>query len=423
MIAARNKMNDNERNVLFISYDGMTDALGQSQVIPYLIGLTKKGFNFTVLSCEKKERYEQNAKDISTLFNDAGINWQPIQYTKNPPVFSTLYDYWKLIQKAKAIHRESPLSLIHCRSYIPALAGQYMKRKYSIPFLFDMRGFWADERIDGGLWSLKNQLFKTIYQFFKRKEIEFLAEATAIISLTTAAKNEMLKWQVPGVNPEKITVIPCCVDTRLFNGVNVSGDEQQQLRQHLSIKKTDFVLGYLGSIGTWYLLDEMLQYFAQLIKKMPDARFLFITQENHEHIRTKANEYGINADAIVIAKAARKEVPAMVSLFNYGIFFIKPSYSKIASSPVKQGEIMAMGVPVVCNARVGDTGNIVNKYHSGLVVDNFEFDKSIQQIVENKQFDKEAIRAGAIDFFSLEKGVESYYEVYFKTLNTAATAK
>ena len=35
----------------------MTDPLGQSQVLPYLIGLTKEGYQFTILSFEKKERF------------------------------------------------------------------------------------------------------------------------------------------------------------------------------------------------------------------------------------------------------------------------------------------------------------------------------------------------------------------------------
>ena len=45
------------KNILFISYDGMTDPLGQSQVIPYLQGLSKKGFQFYLLSCEKPEAF------------------------------------------------------------------------------------------------------------------------------------------------------------------------------------------------------------------------------------------------------------------------------------------------------------------------------------------------------------------------------
>jgi len=409
-------MDSKECNVLYISYDGMTDVLGQSQVIPYLTGLAKKGINFTLLSCEKKEQYAQGAKNIRAVLAKAGIGWEPIKYTKKPPVFSTLYDYFRLIQKAKTIHRNSPLSMIHCRSYIPALAGLYMKRKYGIPYLFDMRGFWADERVDGGIWNLKNPIFKLIYKYFKRKEAEFLAESAAVVSLTAAAKNELLKWKIASLGSGKITVIPCCVDMALFNPDTLTIAKKQALKQQLAIKEDDFVLGYLGSIGTWYMLDEMLQYFVSLKKNIPGARFLFVTPNGADDIRAKGKEYHIDTNDIIITQAGRNDVPAMIDLFNYGIFFIKPSYSKMASSPTKQGEIMAMGVPVICNAGVGDTDDIVNNYHSGFVVDNFDFSPSIHEIIEKNQFNKGKIRARAVDFFSLEKGVDKYYDVYFELL-------
>ena len=42
------------KSVLYISYDGMTDPLGQSQVLPYLKGLSNRGHRITILSCEKQ---------------------------------------------------------------------------------------------------------------------------------------------------------------------------------------------------------------------------------------------------------------------------------------------------------------------------------------------------------------------------------
>ena len=35
------------KKILYVSYDGMTDPLGQSQVIPYLRELTKLGYDCT----------------------------------------------------------------------------------------------------------------------------------------------------------------------------------------------------------------------------------------------------------------------------------------------------------------------------------------------------------------------------------------
>ena len=46
-------------------------------------------------------------------------------------------------------------------------------KKYDVKYIFDMRGFYADERVDGQIWNLNNILYKKIYEFFKRKEVNF----------------------------------------------------------------------------------------------------------------------------------------------------------------------------------------------------------------------------------------------------------
>ena len=51
-----------------------------------------------------------------------------------------------------------------------------------------MRGFWADERVDGKLWSLNNIFYKKIYRYFKKKEKEFLQFSDYTISLTKTGK-------------------------------------------------------------------------------------------------------------------------------------------------------------------------------------------------------------------------------------------
>lgn len=399
-------------NVLYVSYDGMTDPLGQSQVIPYLIGLTKKGFSFTILSCEKKDRYAANKETISRLLTAASIAWEPVLYTKKPPVLSTLFDYYQLKKKAVQLNKRLHFKLIHCRSYIPALLGLWMKRKYQVPFLFDMRGFWADERIDGELWKIENPVFKAIYCYFKRKEIDFLREAAAVVSLTEAGKNEILQWKGLAIGAQKISVIPCCADVETFDPDKIPVIEQQKLRQRLNLGENDFVVGYLGSIGTWYLLDEMIRFFFLLKKEIPHAKLLFVTHDDPSVILLKVQQYGTDSSDVIMTSAERNEVPLMISLFTYGLFFIKPAYSKMASSPTKQGELMAMGVPVICNAGVGDTDKIVSRYDSGLTVTGVHFEETIRQLAAGRNYQQNKIRAGAIDFFSLDNGIAQYNHIY-----------
>ena len=77
-----------------------------------------------------------------------------MKYTKYPPVFSTLWDIYKLNQTVKKL-KNKELDLIHCRSYITTLVALGFKNKYKTPFIFDMRGFYADERVDGKVMEFK----------------------------------------------------------------------------------------------------------------------------------------------------------------------------------------------------------------------------------------------------------------------------
>ena len=57
---------------------------------------------------------------------------------------------------------------------------------------------------------------------------------------------------------------------------------QLTLRAKLGINKEDFILLYVGSIGTWYILDEMLDFFISLSTKKLNAKFLFVTKEDEK---------------------------------------------------------------------------------------------------------------------------------------------
>ena len=348
----------NPVKVLYLSYDGMTDPLGQSQVIPYLQGLSKLGYAFTLVSFEKAERFEKNRDAISALLKASNIDWQPLPYTKKPPVLSTLWDVWKMKQKCMALYAQQHFEIMHCRSYISAIVGLQMQKELGVKFVFDMRGFYADERVEGGIWNLSNPVFKQVYNFFKKKEQQFFSEANYSICLTQRGKDIIHTWKTIKNQPVPIQVIPCCADLDLFSEKSIDTTLLEKLKSQYNLTGHEFVLSYLGSIGTWYMLDEMLDFFKRLLLQRPQAKFLFITAEPATQILDKAHALQIPPDSFIITPAPHKQVPTYLALSNCSIFFIKPVFSKSASSPTKQGEIMGMGLPHICNSGVGDVDSI-----------------------------------------------------------------
>ncbi len=80
--------------ILYISYDGALDPLGQSQILPYIFGLSQAGIRFTLLTYEKK----QNLRDIDRrdklkkILEEKNIRWEIIKYHKTPTIPATAFD-------------------------------------------------------------------------------------------------------------------------------------------------------------------------------------------------------------------------------------------------------------------------------------------------------------------------------------------
>jgi len=412
--------------VLYLSYDGLLDPLGQSQILPYVESLHSDEIQFDIVSFEKPYRWFKGnspaSLELRSRLEKRKIGWFPFGYTKSPPILSTLWDLWRLRQQVARLHREKKYDIIHCRSYPSSIVGLWAKRALGTAFVFDMRGFWADEKVDGKIWNPKRWPYSWVYRFFKHKERQFFSESDAIICLTHRAEKIIQSWNLkPQSLP--ITVIPCCVDANFFDRRNVNSSEVAKWREKLRIKDRDFVVLYLGSL-IWYHLDEMLEFFAILKQRIPEAVLLFVTNDPPENFEEIARQHGVDPDHVRFTFSTRPQIPNLISIANIGLFFGQTSFSRTASSATKMAEFLSMGVPVVTNAGVGDTDEILSRQPVGLLIP--EMKSKEYEIAADRLSDflakltPEQIRRAAEAEFSLPMGVARYRKTYESIMDSRA---
>ncbi|TVR77562.1 MAG: hypothetical protein EA412_10765 [Chitinophagaceae bacterium] len=403
-----------EVNILYISMDGMTDPLGQSQVIPYLKGLRKLNYRFTILSFEKKDRFQKNKDIISKILSEADIQWEPLIYTQSLPIFSSIKDLFKGYRKALQIARDIKADIVQARGHhLACMMAMHVKNKTAAAFLYDMRGFWPDERVDGGHWNLKNPVFKAIYTFFKKKESQFFKHSDAMITLTYAAKDYLNTHYGIG---EKITVIPCAADLEHFQPAKESDKEVLKSRLNLNDK---YIFNISGSIGTWYLPEKMLDFFKVATEEIPNAHLLLVTLDDSTSFLDYARSIGISEDKITITSSSRAEMPVFYSISDAAIFFIKAVFSKKASSPTKHGELLGCRIPVICNGGVGDMNKIMSERHTGEIMEELN-EQNFREALKNllaANYKAEDFSEVAKSYYSLETGIKSYDKAYKICLN------
>jgi glycosyltransferase involved in cell wall biosynthesis len=390
------------QGVLYISYDGMLEPLGQSQVLAYLKRLAV-GRRIHLISFEKSGDWSRTTERERTakVITGAGIVWHPLRYHKSPSALATAWDITCGTVLGLWLVSRYCLQIIHARSYVPSVMALAIKRLTGIKYLFDMRGFWVDERVDGSLWSRHGNMYR-VAKIYERR---FLLAADHVVSLTYAAVREMQRFEYLQNNMPTFTVIPTCADlerfTPNFRESNYKG----------------FVLGYVGTVGTWYLFDEAVACFVQLLRLRPYARFLIVNRDEHTFICERLAAAGLQDAAVELISASHDEMPRHIARMDAGVFFIKPVFSKQASSPTKLAEFLGCGIPCLCNTGVGDMAAVLENEKVGIALTSFDETSIVVGLMHLFQLTAEpTIRARCVatahKHFSLDEGVSKYHHIY-----------
>lgn len=320
-------------HAVYLSYDGATEPLGRSQVLAYLERLAAD-HRITLVSFEKPGApIEARRAEIEA----SGIEWVPLRYHRHPPVVSTALDILAGRRALVRLARRGRPDLVHVRSDPPGLMAHLARRATGAPMLFDIRGFWADERVDGGLWRRGGWL----YRVARRWERRLYAEAGAVVTLTEASLPQIREWLEGREVP--VEVIPTCVPHEPF-----AVSRERPGGPHAV---------WSGSVGTWYRFDLAPRLAAAL-----DVPLTVLTRQVEE---ARSALDGYPADVRAVAPEA---MPAELHAGDIGLCLILSSPSKRASAPTRFAEYLAAGMPVAVTPGVGDLEALVTKHDVGVVL-------------------------------------------------------
>jgi len=408
------------RRVLYISYNGMLDPLGQSQVIPYLKELSRAGIEFTLLSFERSHALTpEGVEQCATLHRElaeSGIDWHWLRYHKTPSLPATGYDVWAGVRFAGRLVRSKQIEMVHARSQIPAAIALRLKRRFGVKMIFDVRGLMAEEYADAGHWRKES----LPYRITKAFEGRALAAADGVVTLTEKIWPVMKQWDSLRNREVAHEVVPCCANLELFS---FSQDDRTRRRDELRLHDR-FVVVYSGSIDGWYLTESMADFFVTMRKRRSDAHFLWLTPTRHERVHELMKARACGESDYTVLRSASRDVPSYLSASDAGLAFIKPCFSKLASSPTKYAEYLGCGLPLIINAGVGDSDVLITREYAGALVRSFDEAEYLQaaKLIHELAGDpikiRRRARAVAERLFDVRTiGAERYVRLYERVLD------
>lgn len=288
--------------------------------------------------------------------------------------------------------------VLHCRNAkMAALALKCRSQFPRVKIVYDCRGVECDEfAMNHGLASESRQRWPRSFQkaltLVEDSERLGCREADAVLCVSRVMAGHL--QQKYGLECDRFGVIPCCVDVQAFHQ---TPQQRSDTREKLGVSAR-FVVTYLGSLAWYQMPDQAIRVFRLIKELREDAHFLAITTQMETMQQALRRGRVAPSDATVLCVAPDR-VPDVLPAGDLGLLLREQSIVNRVASPVKFGEYLAAGMPVVVTPNIGDYSDDVVRSKLGCCVSIEASDDEI----------KSALRAYFASYSGNERHLSTQY--------------
>lgn len=360
--------------ICFITFDSLNEGVGQSQIVPLVKGLSRKGYKVTVISFEKVEN-----SNLKLDLEQVGVNWMAFKFGES--------GIRGLPKRIYLMTRNLPKpDIFHCRSDLPIIS--LVLRMNTRPFLWDVRSLWYEQKliIEGRTPS------GLLYKLARRIERYAAKNATAINVLAEPLLGELVARN--GVIPKIRTVIPTSVDLEKFGFVNPDN----------SVKR----LLVSGTLNDFYDITTT----RKILRAFKDSGFSIEWARGAESKRANLSESFIEVDII-----KHSDMPLKIAQSSFGIAICRTDCLQVLKGvmPTKIAEFLSVGRPVIVSRGMGDLDRLLKESNTGIVLeegmDVTEVVAKANHLLLDAELPKRC-RKLAEDHFSMDSAIAEYSKTY-----------
>ena len=234
---------------------------------------------------------------------------------------------------------------IYCRQYQTCRAAEVLARLFNAQLVYSMRGPDAFERKQMG--GFKNTIASWYIAWAVRKAMK------ACDRFTTMSQS-FAAWNKKKFGKDAI-VFPCCVTDGFFKRIATSVLEE--VRKALGFTSDDKIVVWCGGIFVWQRMDDVVELLKGMSELDSTIKSLFIVKEADE-MRKICERHKYNAGFLRILSLSPKDVPKYLQAGDIGIdCLLQDDFKCSICCPVKIGEYLASGLPVLATSNMGDVPN------------------------------------------------------------------
>jgi len=320
-------------NVLILHQHFNTPQTGGAIRSYYLAkALVDAGIQTTVISGHNQKEYKiENIEGIT-------VHYLPVAYDNRFGFYKRSGSFVKyIVQAVKVAGTLANIDVCYAIS-VPltiGIAAMWMKRRYKIPFIFEVGDLWPDAPVQLGF--IKSYTFKQLLYGLERT---IYKQAQAIVALSPMIK-EAIEKKVPG---KHIHLIPNMADTDYYQPES----KQEQLIDTFGVRGK-FVVSYTGALGIANGLDFYIECARASAKANLSVHFILCGDGAvMNRLKETVKRYALNNVSFVPFQN-REGVRAVMNVTDASFVCYQPYPILETGSPNKYFDGLAAGKLILIN--------------------------------------------------------------------------
>jgi glycosyltransferase involved in cell wall biosynthesis len=344
-----------------------SDAVFQAQVLGQAGALTRAGgFECMVLAGERSPEKAAAAMEmpqISRLSKGLVL-----------PLLPQEGHYLALRRAAGVIVAEAMPQIaafapdyVYIRSYVNLALARRIAARTAAQTVFDVRGLTQAEKIE------QNEHVRGLARraaLHARAALIGVLERRAVrrADKVLAVSHALAHWMRRHTGRGDIEVVPCCVDAETFKPDLAA---RAQVRRDLAWAEDDPVVVYSGSMSVQQRIEETLRLLAQAQRMNPRIKVLLLTYHQAQAMNL-AKRCELAEGSFAVRSAPNSQVPRWLSAADAAILLRQNILMNNVASPIKVGEYLACGLPIICSRGIGDHSGLVERTGAGVLLEDAE---------------------------------------------------
>jgi len=263
--------------------------------------------------------------------------------------------------------------------------------------VLDVRGYWPLERyVDAGVFEEKDMSSEQKVKFNEDSQLlrDCINNADAVCTVSEPLRQYIIKRDNA---PQNTSLIPCCVKN------TIADTDRERIREELNLGTNTAIL-YLGGTQKYQHVDDLVIPFIKSAISQSESHIgVFLTQ-NKDNMMALIKKHGLNEDRIRLLSVSQDKVGKYLTAMDMGLLLRAPNSLNNFSQPVKFGEYLSAGLPVILEEGTGSIAAILAKHKIGCVVklsgktNSAEIDTEVKKALDWVSDNKADVRQNTVKF-------------------------